>query len=384
MRYFFLMTLVLVSLQAKCDISLAGTNVAVEKYAEAKALYLECTDEENSEAAYRLGRMYENGEGVEANPKEALEWYKKAARWDLAGGDKESVYETIYRNLDPLDDEESTKTLIQLANGKFGLRSYYPNYAVVSYTSTNPDGDDAFENSDVNPHYINTETKYQISVRADYTSTLFGFAQVWTGAYTQTSYWQIFIASAPFRETNYKPEAFVTIPLFHKADIIGLKAFSLGYKHSSNGQPDSNGTRVRPDGPRVGSRSRSWNRAYARGYFQWGNVFSEITTWYRFKEKFEDNDNPDLQDYYGQGSIELGYIHKKLLARITMRPSFTMGHLSAELEMSYPVPVSDNVLFFMQAFSGFDTHGNYGGYGQSLIDYDVATHQVGFGLSISR
>jgi len=384
MKHIFVLFVLTMFLHATCDIHLAGTHFAVQEYDKAKAIYLECAEEQSSEAAYRLGGMYENGRGVEIDHEKSLAWYKKAARWDLAGGDKESVYETIYRNLDPLDDDASTNTMIELANGKFGLRSYYPNYALVSYTNTRPQGDVAFENPDVNPHYINTEVKYQISLRADYTSTFFGFAQVWTGAYTQTSYWQIFIASAPFRETNYKPELFVTIPMFHKADIVGFKAFSLGYKHSSNGQPDANGTRTRPNGPREGSRSRSWNRVYARGYFQWGNLFSEITTWRRIKEKFKDNDNPDLEDYYGQGSFELGYIKKKLVTRVTMRPSFTMGHLSAELEVSYPVPVSENVLFFMQAFSGFDMHGHYGGYGQSLIDYDVATHQVGFGLSISR
>jgi len=52
--------------------------------------------------------------------------------------------------------------------------------------------------------------------------------------------------------------------------------------------------------------------------------------------------------------------------------------------MSYPVPLSDNVFFYLQAFSGFDFHGNFGGYGQSLIDYDQKVNQVGFGLSISR
>jgi phospholipase A1 len=264
-----------------------------------------------------------------------------------------------------------------MANGKFGLRAYYPNYWIVSYTDKSPKGDPALQDPTIDgTHYIHTETKFQISVRADYVTDWFGFTQMWTGAYTQTSYWQLFIESSPFREINYKPELFVTFPFYHKLDSIGMKAISFGYKHSSNGQPDSNSTvRVREDGPYEGSRSRSWNRLYIRGYFQWNNFFGELTVWHRIEEDYATNDNPDIEDFYGQGSLEIAYIREKLLTRVTMRQSFKSGHFSGELEMSHPLPLSDNVFFYLQASTG---------YGQSLIDYDRHVNQVGFGLSISR
>jgi phospholipase A1 len=200
---------------------------------------------------------------------------------------------------------------------------------------------------------------------------------MWTGAYTQISYWQIFLESSPFRETNYMPEVFVTFPFYHALDAIHMKAVSFGYKHASNGQPgeDENATRIREDGPFEGSRSRSWNRLYARGSFQWDSFFAELTLWHRMKDRIEKDDNPDIVDYYGHGSLELGYIYKKLLARLKLRKNFKSGYSSAELDMSYPVPLSDTIFFFIQGFSG---------YGQSLIDYDHYTNQVGFGLSISR
>jgi len=339
------------------------------------------TYKESPKAAYKLGWLYEQGQGVDADPQQAIYWYKKAARWDLSESNKEKVYEAIYSNLDPLSNQDATDTLVQLANGKFGLRAYYPNYAIVSYTDKVPKGELKYEEDSPTPDpngvaYINTETKYQISLRADYITNWFGFTQIWTGAYTQTSYWQIFIESAPFRETNYKPELFVTIPFYHKLDAIGMKGIAFGYKHSSNGQPvDDNATEEYPGGPKLGSRSRSWNRLYARAYFQWENLFAELTLWHRIAENISTNDNPDIEELYGPGSLELGYIHKKLLARVTMRPSFTKGYLSTELEMSYPVPLSDNVFFYLQGFTG---------YGQSLIDYNVLVNQVGFGLSISR
>ena len=362
------------------------------EYEKAYPLYLKSANKnQKSEAAYKLGWMCEHGKAKAADSEQAIYWYKKAAEWELNNTNKKKVYETIFRNLDPLDDEESTDTLVELANGKFGLRAYYPNYAVVSYTDQIPKGETKYEKDSPNPdpngvHYIHNEVKYQISLRADYMTNWFGFAQMWTGAYTQTSYWQIFIDSAPFRDTNYKPEVFVTIPFFHQFDTLGMKAVSFGYKHSSNGQPvDTNGTRRRNgEGPVEGSRSRSWNRIYARAYFQWKNFFSEITVWHKFEEPIATDDNPDIEDFYGPGSLEFGYVNKKLLTRLTLRPSFTKGHLTGELEMNYPVPISDNVFFFFQAFSGVDTDGNIGGYGQSLIDYDQKVNQVGFGLSISR
>lgn len=350
-----------------------------EEYAKAYRLYLDCANEQESpEAAYKLGWLYENGQGVEPDPAQAIYWYKKAAKWDLSKNNMQKVYETLYSNLDPLDNEESTNTLVQLANGKFGLRAYYPNYAVVSYTDKVPTGDPAFHDPSVDPHYINTETKFQISLRADYVTNWFGFTQMWTGAYTQTSYWQLFIESAPFRETNYKPELFVTIPFYHKLDAIGMKAIAFGYMHASNGQPDNpdvNASREYVDGPYEDSRSRSWNRLYLRSYFQWKNFFAELTLWYRMKEDYIDDDNPNITDFYGHGSLEVGYIHQKLLTRLTVRPAFDSGHISGEIEMSYPLPLSDNVFFYLQGFSG---------YGQSLIDYDHHLNQVGLGLSISR
>ena len=345
-----------------------------EEYDKAYKLYLDCANNvDNANAAFKIGWMYENGKGVEQDPEKAIYWYKKAAQWNLRESNREHVLETLYRNFDPVSDNDSADTLVQLASGAFALRGYEPNYWIVSYTDVMPRGDMSLEKTE----YIHTETKFQISLRADYVTDWLGFTQMWTGAYTQTSYWQIFIKSSPFRETDYMPEVSVTLPFYHALDAIHMKAVTFGYKHASNGQPgeEDNATRVRPDGPFEGSRSRSWNRLYARGYFQWDNFLAEVTLWHRLKDKLDKDDNPDIVDYYGHGSLELSYISKKLLTRLKLRKNFKSSYGSAELEMSYPVPVSDNVFFFLQGFSG---------YGQSLIDYDHYTNQVGFGLSISR
>lgn len=345
-----------------------------EAYDKAYSLYLEYAKKaENPDAAFKLGWMHENGKGVAQDPEKAIYWYKKAAKWDSRESNRERVMETLYRNFDPVSDSESADTLVQLASGAFALRAYEPNYWIVSYTNVLPSGDPVLEETE----YIHTETKFQISLRADYVTEWLGFTQMWTGAYTQISYWQIFLESSPFRETDHMPEVLVTFPFYHALDAIHMKAVAVGYKHASNGQPgeDDNATRVRADGPFEGSRSRSWNRLYIRGHFQWNRFLAELTLWHRLKDRLEKDDNPDIVDYYGHGSLELSYIHKKLLTRLKLRKNFSSGYSAAELELSYPVPISDNIFFFLQGFSG---------YGQSLIDYDHYTNQVGFGLSISR
>ncbi len=368
-----LILIYLLSLCGADELSQAELFFQNEEYEKAYGLYLESTKNiESPEAAYKLGWMNENGKGTVINPTEAIRWYKKAASWDIEKNNKKHVLETIYSNIDPPSDDVSAETLVQVISGSFGLRAYEPNYWIVSYTDKVPKGDPILEKTT----YIHTETKFQISLRADYVTDWFGFTQMWTGVYTQTSYWQIFVESSPFRDSNYKPEIFVTVPFYHALDAIHMKAISVGYKHASNGQPDSNTTvRVRDGGPFEGAQSRSWNRLFTQGTFQWENLIARLTLWYRLPENYATNDNPDIVDYYGHGSLKLEYIHKKLLTRLTMRQNFKTRMGSAELEMSYPSPLSDDVFFFLQGFSG---------YGQSLIDYDHYVNQVGFGLSISR
>ncbi|MDF1876204.1 phospholipase A [Sulfurimonas sp. SAG-AH-194-L11] len=352
-----------------------------DEYEKAFAILLKCTEKsQNSEAAYKLGWMYQNAKGVAQNHKEAAIWYKKAAQWEVAKTNRKKLYQTIFSNMSPLSDDDSSQTALKLISGKFALRAYEPNYLMVSYSDTIPKGDIKYEsrkpiiNSNVE-RYLPLELQYQISLRADYVTDWFGASQIWSAAYTQTSFWQIFLNSSPFRETNYKPELFVTFPLLHKADIVGLKGVVFGYKHSSNGQPVTDGNRTRPDGPIEGSRSRSWNRLYLKTYFQWGNFFSTLNVWHRLAEDKISDDNPDIEEYYGQGSVELTYIHKKLLLSAKVNPSIKKGVASAEVSMSYPTLVSEDVYFYLQAFSG---------YGSSLIDYDQKITKVGFGISISR
>ena len=139
MKYLFIPFFLIFILHADNYIDEAEAYFQNEEYKKAYPLYLRSANEnQKSEAAYKLGWMCEYGKATELETETATYWYKKAAEWELNNSNKKKVYETIYRNLDPLDDGESTDTLVELANGKFGLRAYYPNYAVVSYTDRIP------------------------------------------------------------------------------------------------------------------------------------------------------------------------------------------------------------------------------------------------------
>ena len=142
------------------------------------------------------------------------------------------------------------------------------------------------------------ETKMQVSFKSKIAEDLFKTrADVWFG-YTQKSDWQIFNQgrkSAPFRNTDYEPEIFITQPV--KADLpFGgkLRMVGAGFVHQSNGQS-------RPE-------SRSWNRVYAMAGMEWGKLTVIPRVWMRaFDQKGDDDDNPDINKYMGYGDLKVQY-----------------------------------------------------------------------------
>ena len=132
------------------------------------------------------------------------------------------------------------------------------------------------------------EAKFQISVKKNILTNFFKMNETINFGYTQTSWWQLYKDSSPFRETNYQPEIFVTLP-YGKRDKTVLKGFKFGFLHESNGQPKGD--------------SRSWNRIYLRSYFQAGNLFISPRVWYKIPEEKESDDNPDIDKYMGYGDF---------------------------------------------------------------------------------
>jgi phospholipase A1 len=83
--------------------------------------------------------------------------------------------------------------------------------------------------------------------------------------------------SSPFRETNYEPELIAT---FGTGAASGLKMANLGLAvHQSNGKRFT--------------ESRSWNRVYLQGGWEWNNSTSIMARgWWRIPENSLKDDNP--------------------------------------------------------------------------------------------
>ena len=315
---------------------------------------------------YTKAQEYEK----EGNYKEAMLLYKKAVALKISKEDKyiidlsnnqEHKVQTFtkmksdfYKNyINKTSDKETNSSLKQMITGDFGLYPYKKNYLLpTTYDLNKTEDRNAFE------------TSFQISIEKPILYNFFKLGESISAAYTQKSFWQTSSNSSPFRETNYKPEVFIQFPYDNSETLKGLK-FSL--MHESNGRNDE--------------VSRSWNRIYLESYLQLSELFIIPRIWYRIPEKSEDDDNPDIDKYYGYGDLTLLYPYKKhnfeLMLRNNMRLN-SQNKGAAQLNWTFPLPdflSTPNSYGFLQLFSG---------YGNSLIDYDRESHKIGLGIAFSR
>jgi len=210
------------------------------------------------------------------------------------------------------------------------------------------------------------EAKFQLSFKDDFLTVdninlwdLKTF-RLW-GAYTQQSHWQVFNTrnSSPFRETNYEPELIAT---FGTGRASGWKLLNLGFEHQSNGRP-------LPD-------SRSWNRVYVQGGWEWDNLSVLARGWYRIPEKTIKDDNPDISHYIGRADMVARWEPDSrsqaisVLLRNNLNLNSNVGFM--QLDWSIPVSLGKAARLHAQISSG---------YGESLIDYNHRQTTMGLGVS---
>ena len=205
------------------------------------------------------------------------------------------------------------------------------------------------------------EVKFQLALQTKVADNLFGGdADLWF-AYTQVAYWQLYngAISAPFRETNYEPEAYVSFLTDYGLPGLRLRNINVGVVHQSNGRTEP--------------LSRSWNRVFADFQLVRGDLAVTFKPWLRIKEDAAEDNNPDIENYLGRYELRALYYWRRQVFGIMLRNIFDSEHrLNSELTWSFPI--AGRLRGLVQWWNG---------YGESLIDYNYNMHRLGIGVLLT-
>ena len=195
------------------------------------------------------------------------------------------------------------------------------------------------------------ELHFEFSFERPITYDALGLGEKFSFAYAQNSWWQITQDSAPFRESNYRPELYVSAPVPFADEL------KIGAMHESNGKG--------------GEESRSWNRLYAQSTWSADGFSITPRVWYAF---WLDRTNEDIADYMGYGDLRASYTFgKQRLSALWRNNLHFDGSNRGAIELNYSFPI------FNSGFYGYLRYFN--GYGESLADYKRSVNKIGIGLS---
>jgi phospholipase A1 len=250
-------------------------------------------------------------------------------------------------------DPDSSRYLISL---------HRPNYFLVGRYSDRPNEApfeelfNAVEYPDA--ELDSTEAEFQLSFKARLWATDDRRFGVWA-AYTQRSQWQVYNSdlSAPFRETNYEPEVFVSYDPRMSLGGFDWRLLNVGYNHQSNGRSDP--------------ISRSWDRLIAEIGVERGDLALLIRPWVVIDDGGDDN--PDITDYIGWGDVTAVYKWGGNSFSLMGRGNPETGKGTVQLTWMSP-PLLGPLRAYVEAFSG---------YGDSMIDYNWYQNTIGIGVALN-
>ena len=256
-----------------------------------------------------------------------------------------------------LDDEAK--------QGAFLFRPHHPNYFLPLKYSNRPNNT-PFQSTFIQPDLglDPIEAELQLSFKVKGMEGMFGYdnLDLWFG-YTATSFWQAYndTISSPFRETNYEPEAMLVLRTDYEIAGFRWRFVNLGVAHQSNGRPEG--------------LSRSWNRVYTQFGFERDNLSLLFRPWYRLPEDHENDDNPDIEDYMGQGDLLAIYRKGRNAYSLLLRNNFKRPDNRGAVKLNWSFPLYGRLKGYVQYFNG---------YGESLIDYNHSQQSFGFGVSLTE
>jgi len=242
----------------------------------------------------------------------------------------------------------------------FVITPHRPNYFLpIAYTH-NPNSRNQSESSLSEESLDSVEFKFQISLKFPVSNNVLNTNTSLWFAYTQQAYWQAYNSeiSAPFRDTNHEPEAFLLYEV-KDAGRFTPKYISLGINHQSNG--------------RVEPFSRSWNRIFAEFIFEHENTIMSIKPWYRIPENKKDDDNPNIEKYLGYGELGLVHVIDDYSIDLMIRNNLRTDNKGA-VQLGFTFPAWGKIRGYIQYFNG---------YGQSLLDYNNKTQSIGLGVTLT-
>jgi len=247
-------------------------------------------------------------------------------------------------------------------HSRFALLAHKPNYLLPATYTSSPNNPAYSSFPDIGGHLENMEAKFQISFKIPLWEGLLGGKADIYAAYTQLALWQAYNAriSAPFREINYEPEAFLvyrTDISFHEAR---LNYFTLGFNHQSNGQ--------------IEPLSRSWNRVVASAVIQKGKNYFIVRQWTRMPERAKDDDNPGMGRYLGYGDFLFMRSGRNRSFSLLLRNNLRTRNNKGALQADWSFPLHRNLKGYMQYFTG---------YGETLIDYNRPCTRIGLGVALT-
>lgn len=248
-----------------------------------------------------------------------------------------------------LDYSSSNNLLLQQYKDNYVLPFYYTqklNYP--EYQSVIP------EDGKLSKYNVN----FQISLKYRLASGILNQNDKLYVAYTQRSNWQAYASSAYFRDTEYEPSIFWTLPEKAENNTLGYAGTTVGLVHESNG--------------RGGEQERSWNRAFADFTFEHNNYTLSIKPWLRLDFGAKDY-NKDITNYMGYGRVSMNWsVDNKNLISLTVRNALESGFSRGYERITWSFPIYKRLRGYMMLESG---------YGISISDYNHYDNAGGIGFS---
>ena len=245
---------------------------------------------------------------------------------------------------------------------EFSILPHKTNYVLPLAYNTSPNNGVYAGTTTGNQNPEKLEVKFQLSIKTPLWDNVFGNNGTLYVAYSQLAFWQAYNSrsSAPFREINFEPEVFMTFKTGYELLGVSSQQISVGFNHQSNG-------REKP-------LSRSWNRVIANFDFGSGKTYVTLRPWFRIPDRANNDDNPDMEKYFGYGELFILQRLKEhtltLMVRNNLRASGNKGAVRAD----WSFPLQKKLKAYVQFFNG---------YGESLVDYNHANNRIGVGIMLT-